>query len=49
MLVYVDGILHLEHYPKEDMDVLNCKYILKEESVGTLKRYLGSNVEKFQM
>ena len=49
MLVYVDEILHLSHDPKEDMYDFNCTYILKEESVGSPKRYLGSNVEKLHM
>ena len=30
ILVYVEGIIHLAHDPKEDMDVLNFTYILKE-------------------
>ena len=31
------------------MYALNCTYILKKESVVPSKRYLGDNVEKFQM
>ena len=47
IILYVDVILHLAHYPKDDMDAFNCTYILKEDIIGTPKKYLGDNVEKF--
>ena len=49
MLVYVDDILHLEYFLKEDMDGLNCTYIYWEESFGTAKRRCLDNFEKFHV
>ena len=49
MLVYVDDIIHLAHYPKEGMDSFNFAVRLKQESVGTPNRCLGANVYKVQM
>ena len=48
IILYVDGILHLAHYPKDGIDALNCTYILKEDIIGTPKKYLGYNVENFK-
>ena len=49
MCVYFYNILHLAHYPKEDMDALNFTYRLNEESAGPYNRCLGSNVDKVHM
>ena len=49
MLVYGDKIINLEHDPKEDMDDLNCTYILKDEIIGPPIIYLGYNFEKVKM
>ena len=34
---------------REDMDDLNCTYILKEDSIGPPERYIESNAEKVDM
>ena len=43
-LSYVDGILHLAHDPKEDIDALNITNIFKYYILGTPERCLGANV-----
>ena len=48
MICYVDELLHIGFKPKEDMDVLNMIYRLKEGFVPH-DRYLGANFEKVQL
>ena len=48
MICYVDELLHIGFNPKEDMDVLNIIYRLKEV-FGPPDQYLGTNVEKVQL
>lgn len=48
ILVYVDDILHISHNPSDMIDKLRSAYTLKEESVGSPKRYLGANIERVQ-
>lgn len=48
ILVYVDDILHISHSPMDVITQLRSAYTLKEESVGTPKRYLGANIERVQ-
>ena len=48
MLVYVDDALHLENDAQEDMLKLKKVYQLKE-GFGPQDRYLGANVDKFQI
>ena len=45
MICYVDELLHIGFNPKEDMDVLNIIYRLKEV-FGPPDQYLGTNVER---
>ena len=45
ILCYVDDLIHIGFKPKEDMDVLNIIYWLKE-GFGPPDRYLGANVDK---
>ena len=47
MLCYVYDFLHICFNPKEDMDVLNMIYQLKE-GFGPPEQYIGANVEKVQ-
>ena len=48
MLVYVYDVLHLAKDKQEDMLKLNQVYRLKE-GFGPPDRYLGANVNKFQL
>ena len=48
MLFYVDDLLHIGFKPKEDMDVLNTIYQLKE-GFGKPDQYLGEIFEKVQL
>ena len=48
MLVYVDDMLHLAKDAQEDMLRLNQVYRFKEGS-GPPDRYIGANVDKFQL
>ena len=48
MLVYVDDVLHLAKDSPEDMLKINQVYRL-EEGFGPPDRYLGANVDKFQL
>ena len=45
MICIVDDLIHIGFKPKEDMDVLNMIYWLKEV-FGPSEQYLGSNVGK---
>ena len=47
MLCYVYDLLHIDFEPKQDIDVLNLIYRLKEV-FGPPDWYLGANVEKLQ-
>ena len=48
MICYVVDLIHIGFKPKEDMDVINMIYRLKE-GFGPPDRYLGANVEKVQL
>ena len=48
IICYIDDLLHIGFNPKEDMDVLNMIYRLKEGFVPP-DQYLGANVEKVQL
>eukprot|EP00957_Ditylum_brightwellii_P022076 1665497-Ditylum_brightwellii.AAC.1 len=49
VLIYVDDILHIAYDTHPVMKELAKLYELKEGSVGEPKRYLGANVEKYQL
>lgn len=48
ILVYVDDILHLSHDPKPAIEALQKLYVLKDESIGSPKRYLFANIDRVQ-
>lgn len=48
ILVYVDDILHLSHQPSVAIEAIRRVYVMKEESIGTPKRYLRANIERIQ-
>ena len=48
MLCYVDEFIHIGFNPKEDMDMLNVIYRLKE-GFGPPYQYLVTDVEKLQL
>ena len=49
VLVYVDDILHISHDIKPTMEALGKLYLLREDACGEPKRYLGANVNKYQL
>ena len=49
MLVYVDDCLALHHDPGPVMEELKSRYKLNNDTYGEPKRYLGANVEKYQV
>jgi len=49
LLIYVDDILSVSHQPAQTMEQIKELYCLKDDSVGRPKRYLGSNIAKFQL
>ena len=48
MLCYVDDLLHIGFYPKEDMVALNTIYWLNE-GFGPSEQHQGANVEKVKL
>ena len=48
MICYVDELIHIGFKPKEEMDMLNMIYRLKEGFVPP-DRHLDANVEKVQL
>ena len=49
MLVYIDDCLTVHHDPEPVMEELKSLYKLKNDTYGEPKRYLGANVEKYQV
>ena len=49
MLVYVDDCLLVHHDPGLVMEELKSRYKLKNDTYGEPTRYLGANVEKYQV
>ena len=49
MLVYVDDCLAVHHDPGPVMEDLKSRYKLKNDTYGEPARYLGANVEKYQL
>ena len=49
MLVYVDDCLAVHHDPGPAMEDLKSRYKLKNDTYGEPARYLGANVEKYQL
>jgi hypothetical protein len=49
ILVYVDDILHVSHDPNPGIEALRKLYVLKDDSIGSPKRYLGANIERVQV
>ena len=49
MLVYVDDCLLVHHEPDPVMEELKTHYSLKNDTHGPPERYLGANVEMFQL
>ena len=49
MLVYVDDCLAVNHDPGPEMEEIKSRYKLKNDTYGEPTRYLGANVDKFQI
>ena len=49
VLVYVNDVLHLHHYPDTFMNRLAEVYRLKDGSVGKPNRHIGAIIEKVQL
>ena len=49
MLVYVDDCLLVHHASGPEMEKLKSRYKLKNDFYGGPTRYLGANVEKYQI
>jgi hypothetical protein len=49
ILVYVDEILHVSHDPNPGIAALQKLYVLKDDSIGPPKRYLGANIDIVQV
>ena len=49
MLVYVDNCLAIHHDPGPVIEELKSQYKLKNDTNREPKRYLGENVEKYQV
>ena len=49
MLAYIDNCLAVHRDPGPVMEDLKSSYKLKNDTYGELKRYLGANVEKYQL
>jgi len=49
MLVYVDDCLAVHHDPEPVMEDLKSRYKLKNDMYGEPARYLGGNIERYQL
>ena len=49
MLVYVDDCLAVHHDPEPFIEELKSRYKLKNDMYGEPRRYVGANVEKYQV
>ena len=49
LFVYTDDILIISHKPKESLTMLDHHYLLKPDSIGVPKYYLGSQVQTFDI
>ena len=49
LLVYVDDCLLLDHDPTPVMEELKKRYELKGDLYGPPDRYLGANIDKYQL
>jgi hypothetical protein len=49
MLVYVDDCLLVHHDPDPVMEELKSRYTLKKDAYGRPDRYLGANIQKYQL
>ena len=49
ILVFVDDCLAVNHDPRPVMEELKSHYKLKNDKYGETERYLGENIEKYQL
>ena len=49
IFVYTDDILVVSHKPRESLTMLDHHYLLKPNSIGIPKTYLGSQVATFDI
>ncbi len=49
LLIYVDDILAISHRPQQTMSQIQDLYLLKDDSMGPPKHYLGANIAHFQL
>ena len=49
LLVYVDDVMAISHRPKEIITAIGKIYDLKDDPAGPPKRYLGANIEKYEL
>ena len=49
LLVYIDDILAISHKPGTIMEMIGHQFEIKNNEWGPPTRYLGANVEQFQL
>ena len=49
LLVYVDDVLAISHDPGTIMEMIGHRFEIKNDEWGPPTRYLGANVEQFQL
>ena len=49
LLVYVDDVLCVSHAPREILEKIGQRFLIKDEKIEEPKIYLGADIEKFQL